>query len=131
MRPSDLAAATRTRADLKSGAARQVRIATGVSGAEVARELQRRGCPVTAQAVFYWETGVNTPTVEHALAYGRVLAALAGPGVSGLPGRRLLPGKGPGAAVSPSRSCGTPFCGVRARMTGGLPGPPRVRPRSA
>ena len=48
-----------------------------MSGAEVARELQRRGHGVTPQAVFYWETGVNKPTAEHALAYGRVLAALA------------------------------------------------------
>lgn len=76
MRPADLAAATRVRADLKSGKARQARIDAGVSGAEVTRELQRRGCHVTAQAVFYWEVGENTPTVEHALAYGRVLAAL-------------------------------------------------------
>ena len=47
-----------------------------MSGAEVARELQRRGHGVTPQAVFYWETGKNVPTIEHALAYGRVLAAL-------------------------------------------------------
>jgi DNA-binding XRE family transcriptional regulator len=72
-----LADATRIRADLASGKARQARIDAGVSGAEMARELQRRGHRVTPQAVFYWETGVNTPTVEHALAYGRVLAALA------------------------------------------------------
>ena len=77
MRHSDLAEAARVRADLKSGAARQARIDAGVSGAEVARELRRRGHGVTPQAVFYWETGVNMPTVEHALAYGRVLAALA------------------------------------------------------
>ena len=71
-----LADATRIRADLASGKARQARIDAGVSGAEVARELQRRGHGVTPQAVFYWETGKNTPTIEHALAYGRVLAAL-------------------------------------------------------
>ena len=76
MRHPDLAEAARVRADLKSGKARQARIDAGVSGAEVARELQRRGHGVTPQAVFYWETRVNTPTVEHALAYGRVLAAL-------------------------------------------------------
>ena len=78
MRPADLAAAALVRADLKSGAARQARIDAGVSGAEVARELQRRGHGVTPQAVFYWETGKNVPTIEHALAYGRVLAALRG-----------------------------------------------------
>ena len=77
MRKSELAEATRVRAYLASGKARQARIDAGVAGAEVARELQRRGCPVTPQAVFYWETGANTPTVEHALAYGRVLAELA------------------------------------------------------
>ena len=68
--------ADRVRADLKSGKARQARIDAGVSGAEVARELQRRGHGVSPQAVFYWETGRSRPTVEHALAYGRVLAAL-------------------------------------------------------
>ena len=77
MRKSELAEATRVRADLASGRARQARIDAGVSGAEVAREMQRRGHGVTPQAVFYWETGVNVPKVENALAYGRVLAALA------------------------------------------------------
>jgi DNA-binding XRE family transcriptional regulator len=72
VRPSDLAAAARIRADLKSGKAREARIAAGVSAADVARVLG-----VSEQAVFYWETKRNTPTIEHALAYGRVLAALA------------------------------------------------------
>ena len=80
MRKSELAEATRVRADLASGKARQARIDAGVSGAEMARELQRRGCPVTAQALFYWETAGprrNVPTVKHALAYGKLLAELA------------------------------------------------------
>jgi transcriptional regulator with XRE-family HTH domain len=72
VRTSDLAAVARIRGELRSGRARQRRINAGVSGAEVARVLR-----VSPAAVFYWETGVNDPTVEHALAYGRVLAALA------------------------------------------------------
>ena len=39
--------------------------------ADVARALG-----VTPQAVHYWETYQNTPTAEHALAYGRLLTAL-------------------------------------------------------
>lgn len=62
------------RADLKSGRARRERIAAGVSGAEVARAMRP---PVSPQAVFCWETRQKVPTAEHALAYGRVLAALA------------------------------------------------------
>ena len=73
LRPSDLAAARRVQDDLKSGAARAERVALGVSGAAVARAMRPR---VSPQAVFWWETMVNTPTAEHALAYGRVLAAL-------------------------------------------------------
>ena len=70
VRPSDLAAATR--ADLASGAARAARIATGVSGTDMARALG-----VSPAAVFYWETRQTTPTLEHALAYGRLLRQLA------------------------------------------------------
>lgn len=71
MRPADLAAATRTRTDLASGVAREARIAAGVSGADVARALG-----VSPAAVFWWECGRAKPTVAHALAYGRLLAAL-------------------------------------------------------
>ena len=74
VRPSDLAAARRIQDDLKSGAARAERVALGVSGAAVARAMRPR---VTPQAVWLWETKRNTPTEVHALAYGRVLAALA------------------------------------------------------
>jgi DNA-binding XRE family transcriptional regulator len=73
MRPADLAAAALVRGDLRSGAARGRRIAAGVSGADVARAMRP---PVSPQAVFSWETGRTRPTAEHALAYGRVLAAL-------------------------------------------------------
>jgi DNA-binding XRE family transcriptional regulator len=72
VRPADLTAAARVRADLKSGKAREARIASGVSAADVARVIG-----VTEQAVFYWETARNMPTTPHALAYGRLLAALA------------------------------------------------------
>jgi DNA-binding XRE family transcriptional regulator len=48
------------------------REAAGVSMADVARVLG-----VTKQAVWYWETHQSVPTVEHALAYGRLLTALA------------------------------------------------------
>jgi hypothetical protein len=68
-------AATRIQADLREGRARARWIALGVSGADVARAMRP---PVTPQAVFWWETGRNTPTVRHTLAYGWVLAALAG-----------------------------------------------------
>lgn len=71
MRPSDLAAAVRTRADLKSDAARQAREKAGVTAADMARSLG-----VSRQAVSSWETGAAVPTLEHALAYGKVLAAL-------------------------------------------------------
>jgi DNA-binding transcriptional regulator YiaG len=71
VRPSDLTAANRVRAHLKTGGARAQRKAAGVSMRNVARVLG-----VTPQAVHYWETYQNVPTVEHALAYGRLLATL-------------------------------------------------------
>ena len=74
VRSSDLAFAARVRAELRSGAARAERIGAGVSGAEVARAMRPS---VSPQAVFCWEVGAKTPTVEHAIAYGRVLAAVA------------------------------------------------------
>lgn len=72
MRPSDLAAAVRTRAELASDAARETREAAGVTAADIARTIG-----VTRQAVSSWETGAVVPTVEHALAYAKTLAALA------------------------------------------------------
>lgn len=67
----DLAAAAAVRAELRSGQARERRIAAGVSGADMARVLR-----VTPAAVFYWETGQAVPTVPHALAYGKLLERL-------------------------------------------------------
>jgi DNA-binding XRE family transcriptional regulator len=72
VRPSDLAAAVRIRADLTSDAAREAREAAGVTAADMARSVG-----VSRQAVSSWETGAVVPTLEHALAYGRALAALA------------------------------------------------------
>jgi DNA-binding XRE family transcriptional regulator len=71
VRPADLSAAVRIRADLASDAARETREASGVTAADIARVIG-----VTRQAVSSWETGQSTPTVPHALAYGRALAAL-------------------------------------------------------
>lgn len=71
MRPSDLASAARTRALLRSGEAARLRDEAEVTAAELARALG-----VTRQAVRSWETGAAVPTAEHALAYGKALAAL-------------------------------------------------------
>jgi DNA-binding XRE family transcriptional regulator len=71
VRPADLAAAIRTRADLASDTARGTREAAGITAADMARAVG-----VSRQAVSSWETGTAVPTLEHALAYGRVLAAL-------------------------------------------------------
>jgi transcriptional regulator with XRE-family HTH domain len=71
VRPSDLAFAVRIRADLASDAARETREAAGITAADIARVIG-----VTRQAVSSWETGATVPTVAHALAYGKALAAL-------------------------------------------------------
>ena len=71
VRLTSLAAAVRVRADLASGVARATREASGVTAADVARVTG-----VSRQAVSAWETGREVPTVTHALAYGRALAAL-------------------------------------------------------
>jgi len=71
VRPADLAAAVRIRADLASDAARERREAAGVTAADMARVIG-----VSRQAVSSWETGAAVPTLEHALAYGKVLTAL-------------------------------------------------------
>ena len=72
MRPIDLASAVRIRTDLASHAARQSREAAGVTAADMARVVG-----VSRQSVSAWETGREVPTIPHALAYGRALAALA------------------------------------------------------
>src|ERR1017187_10215884 len=71
VRPAALPSATPIRDDLRNGSARERRIASGHTGADIARVLR-----VTPQAVFWWETGRSVPTVPHALAYGRALAAV-------------------------------------------------------
>lgn len=71
MRRSDLAAAARIRAHLRSGAARRDREAARVTAAELASVIG-----VSRQSVSSWETGAAVPSVRHALAYARVLAAL-------------------------------------------------------
>ncbi|MGH3201725.1 MAG: helix-turn-helix domain-containing protein [Streptosporangiaceae bacterium] len=72
LRPADLAEAARVIADLRSGAARAQRQAAGISAARLAAAIG-----VSRQAASSWETAGVVPTVEHALAYGRALAALA------------------------------------------------------
>jgi DNA-binding XRE family transcriptional regulator len=71
VKPSDLARAAATRAALAGGSARLARIATGLTQSDVARSLG-----VSRQAVGGWESGTDRPTAEHALAYGRLLAAI-------------------------------------------------------
>jgi DNA-binding XRE family transcriptional regulator len=71
MRPADLATAVRVRAELASDAARESREAAGVTAADIARVVG-----VSRQSVSSWESGSVVPTVAHALAYGRALAAL-------------------------------------------------------
>jgi DNA-binding transcriptional regulator YiaG len=72
VRQSDLAAVARIRAELRSGDARRAREAAGVSAAEVARIIR-----VSRATVGDWESGRKSPTGEHALAYGALLAVLA------------------------------------------------------
>ena len=71
MRQSELVAAAAIRAELLSGDARRARVASGVSAAEVARIVG-----VSRATVSDWEAGRKSPTGGHALAYGRLLAAL-------------------------------------------------------
>ena len=71
MRAADLALIARTRGDLATGRARQLRVDAGVSLAEVAAVLK-----VSRQAAGQWETGRTRPSAVHALAYGRLLARL-------------------------------------------------------
>lgn len=72
MRLADLELIARTRADLKSGAARLAREAARLGRREVAETLG-----VSAAALGHWETGRSVPSAEHALAYGRLLRSLA------------------------------------------------------
>ncbi|MCH7670473.1 MAG: helix-turn-helix transcriptional regulator [Acidobacteria bacterium] len=67
----DLAAVARCRALARSGAARSIRIAAGVSLAEVARQLQ-----VSPSTIHRWETGLRSPRAAAAERYGRLLRQL-------------------------------------------------------
>ena len=71
MRQSDLLLVTRTRADLKSGAARTLRVACGLTQTEIAAQIG-----VSSVAVSRWESGDRTPRGDAALRYARLLAAL-------------------------------------------------------
>lgn len=70
MRRPDLALIAETRAHCRSGQARQIRLAAGLTQLEVASALG-----VTRAAVSQWERGQRVPA-EHALAYGRLLREL-------------------------------------------------------
>lgn len=71
MRQSDLLLVTRARADLKSGAARTLRVTCGLTQTEIAAQIG-----VSSVAVSRWESGDRTPRGEVALRYARLLAAL-------------------------------------------------------
>jgi len=73
VRPSDLAAVARIRADLRTGTAKESRAAAGVSASEIALALG-----VSRQSVSAWEAGRSVPSAPHALAYGKALAAATG-----------------------------------------------------
>jgi DNA-binding transcriptional regulator YiaG len=68
----DLLLIAQTREDLESGRAREQRVASGWSVAEIAGRLE-----VTPQAVRLWERGKRKPVSVHALGYGRLLAAVS------------------------------------------------------
>lgn len=61
-----------TRVSLADGSAQRARIAAGVRVAEIAAFLD-----VSPQAVSQWEHGRRVPGTAHALAYGKVLAAVS------------------------------------------------------
>ena len=69
----DLGEVARTRSLARSGAARSIRIAAGISLAEVASQLG-----VSPSTVHRWETGVRRPRAAAAVEYGRLLQSLIG-----------------------------------------------------
>jgi len=71
MNEDDLLLVAQARADAKSGRAREIRRAAGVSQSEVAAT-----CGVDRVAVSLWESGRRTPRGEPAVRYGRVLRML-------------------------------------------------------
>lgn len=56
----------------RSGRARRLRVAAGLSQSELAR-----ACDVSEGAIHRWETGTRRPTGKRAIAYGRVLREIA------------------------------------------------------
>jgi DNA-binding XRE family transcriptional regulator len=68
----DLARTAQVRDDLKTGRAPQVREAAGIKVRELAVEVG-----ASRQAVSQWELGRCVPGAAHALAYGRLLEAVA------------------------------------------------------
>jgi transcriptional regulator with XRE-family HTH domain len=74
MSRQSLARVARLRADLASGRAREQRRAAAIRVHEVAAELG-----VTPQAVSQWENGRRVPGAVHALAYARLMDAVARP----------------------------------------------------
>ena len=72
MRPVDLAAVSRIRAELGNGSARAARLAAMIGTSEIAE-----AAGVSRQAVSAWESGRAVPSAPHALAYARALAAVA------------------------------------------------------
>ena len=69
---SDIALLMETREACRSGRARELREAAGLSQIEVAR-----ACGVTEGAISHWEAGTRRPTGDRAVAYGRVLCKIA------------------------------------------------------
>ena len=72
VRPADLSLIAQTRADLRSGRAREAREAASIRLGEAAQSLG-----VSHAAVSQWESGRTVPTAAHALAYGKLLRDLA------------------------------------------------------
>lgn len=73
MTTDDLLLLRRTRSRVKSGAARSVRIDSGLSRLEVARAAE-----ISERSLIRWEQGRTTPHGPAALRYGRVLDRLMG-----------------------------------------------------
>jgi transcriptional regulator with XRE-family HTH domain len=69
---SDVEVLIEVREACRSGKARQLRLAAGLTQGEIAR-----ACGVTDAAVTRWEAGDRRPTGERAVAYGRVLREVA------------------------------------------------------
>lgn len=71
MADSEVLLAARAVRLARSGEARRIRLAAGVSTEVVAGE-----CDVTTDAVVKWEKGLRMPSGRRAVRYGRVLTEL-------------------------------------------------------